>query len=404
VVKKQDLAGKKGKLSTPLLKLGWILMFVGTPLGSGIGAFPFLLAGKIFKKRERIEKDFLFFLINIFICASLISIINAKRKLFVLGSVITLALVLYLVCLGAEYIVLRRDFLNKLIKIFILCSVLSSIYGLVIYFGGFGGGAKALFSTNPNDFGTTMIPAIIGTLACFTHTSGKKKLLLGISLFIILMGLLFSFSRGTWLGAIGGVLVYGIYYKKDRFQIVALIVIMMVILFIYTPLFHRLSSIPDLSYSSNKTRIYIWEITRKMIKDHPLAGVGMGNYPLVYPEYNVGAGNMRNFYHAHNIFLQMWTECGIGALSAFTALIFLTLVKGRKIAKYGDSFLKIVGVVSLSSFVGILIQNQVDCTVYSIHIGSFFFLLAGVIFYSEKLMHKLKKSFEPGSGNLNDDH
>jgi len=392
-LKKESIQDIRKKFSSFFLKVGWILMFVGTPIGSGIGALPFLLAGNLLKKRLSLGKNPMFFLINVFILISLISIINAKNKLFTIGSVILIALMFYLIFFGVEYIILRKDFLRGLVKIFIICSVFSSIYGLVIYFGGFGERARTLF-TGENGLGTVMIPAVVGTLAFFAHTSDKEKLLSGIALPIILMGLLFSFSRGAWLGAVGGLFAYGVFQRKDRFKVAVLLAIMIAILFAFHPLLSRLSSIPDLSYPSNKERIYILEATLKMIKAHPWIGVGMGNYALVYPEYKVGESKIFQASFAHNIFLQIWAECGVGAMFVFMIIVILTLLKGVKIAKSDNPFPKAIGSVSLASFVGILIHNQVDCTVYSVHIGSFFLLLAGIIFYGEKLALKIKDKIQ----------
>jgi len=388
-------ATKRKKPAFFLLKVGWILMFAGTPLGSGIAAFPFLLVGRLLRGGFRIKKDAFFLLTNVFLFASLISIVNAQNKLVFLGSAITLALMLYLVLLGARYIIPRRGFLTKLVKVFILCSVISSIYGLVVYFGGFGERARAIFS-GENGLGTVMIPAVIGTLAFFTHTSDKQKLLAGLALPILLLGLLFSLSRGAWLGAIGGLLIYGFYQRRDRLKVALLIIIMIIALFAYPPLFYRLSSIPDLSYASNQERIYILEATWEMIKDYPLVGIGMGNYPLVYPKYKVKESKIFDASFAHNIFLQIWAEAGIGALVAFIGIVALVIVKGVRIAKNCyDPFLRVTGATTFASFAGILIHNQMDCTVYSLHIGSFFLLLAGIIFYGEKLCQaKANKNFE----------
>lgn len=379
-----NFTAKRKKLSSFLLKMGWVLMFVGIPLGSGIGAFPFLFMGRALKRKFRMEKDVIFLLINIFPILSLASIINAQNRLFALGSIVALVLMLYLVFLGARYVLSRRELLNKLVKVFILCSAISSIYGLIIYFGGIEERAKAVLS-GENGLGTLMIPAVIGTLAFFNHTSARQKVIAGGIFPILLLGLLFSLSRGAWMGAIGGLIVYGIYQKKEWLRVSILIAIIIIMLFACPPLFSRLNSIPDLSYSSNQERIYILEATWKMIKDYPLTGVGMGNYPLVYPEYKIPESRIFNASFAHNIFFQIWAEAGIGALLIFAVIIILLLVKGSRMARCRDSFLKVTGAATLASFVGILIHNQVDCTIYSLHIGPLFFLLAGIIFYGEKL-------------------
>ncbi|MEA3485289.1 MAG: hypothetical protein U9R03_01110 [Candidatus Aerophobetes bacterium] len=220
---------KKGKLSSFLVKAGWIVMFIGTPFGSGIGALPLLLAGKIAKKSIKIEKNALFILINIFIFTSLISTINAQKKLFTLGSAASIFLMAYLICLGAKYIISKKDFFELLIKIFILSSVISSIYALYGYFVGLNGRARTLF-TGENGLGTVMILSIIWILAYLIHTSGRRKLLVGLGLIITSLALLFSYSRGAWLGTIGGLVTYALCEKKSRLKVAILVIIMGVLL------------------------------------------------------------------------------------------------------------------------------------------------------------------------------
>jgi len=381
-----DRLNKEGRLSSFLLKVGWIAMFAGIPFGSGAVALPLLLVGKIAKKSIKMEKNIPIILMNLFIFASLISIINAQRKLFTLGSVVSIFLMTYLIYPETNYIISRKSFWDLLIKIFILSSVISSIYALYVYFTGLNGRARTLF-TGENGLGTVMILSIIWILAYFVHTSGRQKLLAGMSLIITSMALLFSFSRGAWLGTMGGLLLYGLCQKRARLKVVILILIMSVLLFGYPPLFHRLSSIIDLSYSSNQERIYIWESTWRMIKDHPVIGMGMGNYVSFYKWYIMPGSKITDASFAHNIFLQIWAECGIGALFAFAGIIIFTLLKGISLVKSPDSSFKTIGLASLAAFVGILIHSQVDCTIYSMHIGPIFWLLAGIIFYSEKSVH-----------------
>jgi len=124
-----------------------------------------------------------------------------------------------------------------------------------------------------------------------------------------------------------------------------------------------------------------------MIKDHPVIGMGMGNYLLFYKWYIMPGSKITDASFAHNIFLQIWAECGIGALFAFAGIIIFTLLKGVSLVKSPDSSFKTIGLASLAAFVGILIHNQVDCTIYSMHIGPIFWLLTGIIFYSEKAVH-----------------
>ena len=65
-------------------------------------------------------------------------------------------------------------------------------------------------------------------------------------------------------------------------------------------------------------RINYWRTAISIIKDHPILGVGPGNFQEVFLKYKVGLST--NTRYAHNIFLQMWAEAGI---LGFAGIVFL---------------------------------------------------------------------------------
>lgn len=80
------------------------------------------------------------------------------------------------------------------------------------------------------------------------------------------------------------------------------------------------------STSILEARQYHWGNTLKMIEDHPLLGVGLGNWQFSYPLYmkSYRKDSCFNFNvqvtRAHNDYLQLAAECGIGALVIFLLL------------------------------------------------------------------------------------
>ncbi|KKL14230.1 hypothetical protein LCGC14_2517820, partial [marine sediment metagenome] len=121
---------KREKTSSFLKKVGWILMFIGIPLGSAIAAIPFLFFAKVIEPAKKREKNIVVVLAILFVLFFLPSLISAQNKLLALGSVLSLALMIYAVLLAVNYIVLRSDFFNLLIKILIISATFSSAYAL----------------------------------------------------------------------------------------------------------------------------------------------------------------------------------------------------------------------------------------------------------------------------------
>ncbi|MCX5859162.1 MAG: tetratricopeptide repeat protein, partial [Proteobacteria bacterium] len=103
----------------------------------------------------------------------------------------------------------------------------------------------------------------------------------------------------------------------------------------------RLSSLTDLKDPANRVRLLLYQDTLKMVKAHPLSGIGLGNYPVVLPDYWSGElrdlityGASRTAENAHNDYLTTAAESGLPALLALAALIvfslFITLAGLRK--------------------------------------------------------------------------
>jgi len=353
---------KRERISSFLKKVGWILMFIGIPVGSAIAAIPFLFSGKIIEPSRRIEKNAVVVLATLFVFSFLLSLINAQNRLITLGSVLSLALMIYAVFLGIDYVIFRHDFFNLLIRIFIISATVSSIYALAFYFRDFDlmrfeARARTFFAGS-NTLGGVMVFSMIWTLTYLTQTNGKRNLWLGLALSLMVLALIFSFSRGAWLGAIGAMVSYGFWEKKARPKL-AFALLVTIVLFFSVPLLRsRLVSIVNLLHPLTRERLYIWKATWDMIKTHPFLGVGMDNFSFVYEKYMVEGAKIPDPSFAHNIFLQIWAEGGVLALLSFGGIVFVTFLKGFQQIKRLKDFRRTIAVASFSALIGILIHNQ----------------------------------------------
>jgi len=380
------------KTSSFLKKVGWVLMFIGIPLGSAVAAIPFLFFGKVIEPAKKREKNIVVVLAILLVLFFLPSLVNAQNKLLALGSVLSLALMIYAVFLGVNYVVLRGDFFNLLIKMLIISATFSSAYALTIYFSNFDfmlfeARARTLFA-GENTLGGVTVFSIIWTLTYLTHTGNRRRLGLGLVLLLMILALVFSFSRGAWLGAVGALISYGFWEKKARVKVAVALFIAVIVLLSVPSLRGRLASIANLSHPLTRERIYIWKATWEMIKTHFLLGIGMDNYSIVYQKYMLEGAEISRPSSAHNIFLNIWVEGGLLALLSFTGIVVITLVKGFRLIRSFSGLARAVAVASFSALLGILIHNQVDCTLYSMHVGPVFWLLVGMIIYGDKFSIK----------------
>jgi putative inorganic carbon (HCO3(-)) transporter len=67
-------------------------------------------------------------------------------------------------------------------------------------------------------------------------------------------------------------------------------------------------------------RLAHWQAALEMLDDHPLLGVGIGNYVPVYPSYAL-PGWKDPLGHAHNYYLHIAAEAGLLGLGAYLVLV-----------------------------------------------------------------------------------
>lgn len=100
------------------------------------------------------------------------------------------------------------------------------------------------------------------------------------------------------------------------------------------PLAYRLQAVPaelGVKDSDRYTRTHrstIWPMTWEMVKDHPIAGVGLGSYWIAITRYHQGSGELTP-QAAHNDYLELLASGGlIGVVFVvwFASLIFKELV------------------------------------------------------------------------------
>jgi O-Antigen ligase len=195
------------------------------------------------------------------------------------------------------------------------------------------------FWDNPNTYGLLMgagLTLAIGLLPINKKAeSGKRKavtIFLLVATVMMSVGLIFSYSRGAWVGTASGVLYLAREHGKLRWRLVLLgICLVTALVFSFwqstvdTDAWYlkRL----DLSRPSAQHRVSAWHGAVQMMRDHPL-GVGWNRAVDVYdkdyspPEDGAGALTM-------NSYLMLGTELGLPGLLCFVGYIWLCFRRSR---------------------------------------------------------------------------
>jgi putative inorganic carbon (hco3(-)) transporter len=225
---------------------------------------------------------------------------------------------------------------------------------------------------------------------------------LGCVVFIGL-GMVASWSRGGWLGALAGV-AFVIVFRSRRALILSLtagaLLLIALILgglnpdLIPTPITQRLADIPaylgfgiedlvnqpvnDDNFAVIE-RLAHWFAALRMWDRAPWLGVGVGNYATVYPEVRLPLWE-DPLGHAHNIYLNILAETGLIGLFAY--LLLWTLVTGwlwRAIRRDPDgSWERALRIGILGVIVHLTVHNVFDnLFVQGIYLHLAFWLAAG---------------------------
>ena len=179
-----------------------------------------------------------------------------------------------------------------------------------------------------------LVPLALDRL--WSNTSRIQWVFAGWALVVCGVSIIFTFSRGAFVSL---ALALGLMFIRrppaPLTSILALLLIVPLLQLMPAGYFDRLSTIfdlvPGLSDKSVKeeysfrgrssAQIAGW----LMFRDHPIQGVGVGNYPVHYQDYSrtLGIDSSRWDQAPHNLYLEILTERGLIGLTVFLFLLWV---------------------------------------------------------------------------------
>jgi len=144
----------------------------------------------------------------------------------------------------------------------------------------------------------------------------------------------------------------------------------------------RLKSILDFGETSNAQRIEIWKKTLVSIKEKPLWGVGIGNFPVILGQdiRLAKAGSS-----AHNLYLQVAAETGMLAGIIFIWFLWLLFKKNYELfTKESDKQLGTYFAATLLYVPWVLIYSLTDVAIFDERAFLLFTVTLSLILGSKK--------------------
>ncbi len=281
---------------------------------------------------------------------------------------------------------------KSLLITFTMSALLVSLYGIYQNFtvssttslwvdqNMFSGIEKRVFATldNPNILGEFLICAlpVAFSVLCAFKDIFKKFIytLVNIAMFLCLI---YTWSRGAWLGVILA-LGFFVLLNDRRWLMICFIGLILTPTVLPQNILERFTSIGNLKDESSAYRVSIWIASFRLAKDVILSGIGVGSgaFSKIYPSYALdGAGFA---LHAHNFFIQLVVEMGIWGLLSFFYIIFYAYKLIYKGIKNGKQ-IRLVLLGAGGSLLGLMFSGMFENLWYNYRMILVFFILLSII-------------------------
>ena len=308
--------------------------------------------------------------------------------------------------------VLRSPALRSgLITVYLLTTAVVSTLGMRQWF--FGADALATWvDVDSNLAGTTRVYSSLGNpnllagyliAACMLSAAAvfawKRWLPKALAVVLVLLNsacLVLTFSRGGWIGYVGGGFVFLLllvhWFSKYLPRVWRRLAIPFVLgisaafvvaaVVAVDPVRDRVLSIfAGREDSSNNFRLNVWAAVREMIAARPVLGIGPGNeaFNQIYPRFQRTGFTALS---AYSVFLEILVETGVIGLMVFLWLLAVTLSLGwrrlQEMRQAGDrDGFWLLG--ALASMMGMLTHGLVDTVWYRPQISTLWWLMLAIV-------------------------
>lgn len=225
------------------------------------------------------------------------------------------------------------------------------------------------------------------------HGTLAGVLLMGV--LAALAGVLLSFSRGAWIGTVAGAAVFAVFAPRTvrRLLIGGGVVGVLALAVggwqeLPAALRERLEQtvtqlrpfdVRDVQLTSLNwavvERMTHWQAAWAMFLEHPLTGVGAGNFSVAFPLYSPHPLFRIARGHAHNYYLHVLAELGLPGFVTYLALLGIVFsVSIATVRRSKSGFDRALALGSLAATVAVAVHNLVE-NLHELHLGVHLFAL-----------------------------
>lgn len=159
-----------------------------------------------------------------------------------------------------------------------------------------------------------------------------KVLKLGLMFlyYLSIFGVVFTYSRGGFLGLCVVIAILQLKAKRNIFLLIFGAAFIGVIVFLSVPESYkeRISTIFVSSEDRDKSsggRLHFWKVAIIIANDNPIFGIGPGCFEIAYPRYDFSKGKFGKRKAVHSSYFQMLSNNGYPGLLLFLSLICISI-------------------------------------------------------------------------------
>ena len=296
-----------------------LCLFVGA-LQLSIGAAATLLTltlglwvGVLVSRRERIEVPAMFWPL---VAYAGITLVSVAASLDPVASLVDSKEVLLFLVVPVVYRFARGRNASTVSTIVISVGAVAAVFGIVQYgileYDSLGQRPRGSMGHYMTYSGLLML--VIGLAAARILFGRTNRVWAALVLPALVVALALTLTRSAWVGACAGIGL--LLVIRDRRLLAAIPVVAAILIALAPPVVtDRFYSTFDLQDPTNRDRFAMARAGGRMIRDHPLTGVGPDMVQEVYADYRDAGGVNEVNPHLHNVPLHIAAERGLPALA-----------------------------------------------------------------------------------------
>ena len=312
-------------------------------------------AGAVAIRRERIDVPDMFWPLAAYAAATLVSALFSRDPAV---SLVDCKQLLLFLIVPAVYRLARGERAMTVANVIITIGAFSAMVGLVQYallhYDHLGRRPQGVLTHYMTYSGLLML--VTGAAAARVIYRTEDRVWPALVMPALVVALALTFTRSAWVGACAAIAV--LLVIKDR-RLLALMPIAAALFIALAPagISNRMWSIFDPSDPTNRDRVAMLKAGARIVRDHPLTGVGPNMIKEVYPAYRDASAVEPVNVHLHDVPMQVAAERGLPALGIwlwFVAVLVRDMVRMLRVSAHpslaAGGLAAVIGMVAAGFF------------------------------------------------------